>query len=85
MLSWSDPTLIKALLFVVLLSNVFIGQAVALETIKAVVPNPSDYTHADKLEDSINGEQWGFHSGPIGIPTVSSTLESQGSNRYGIR
>ena len=76
--------MIKILLGIFLISYSAFGQTDKLETIKAVDSDISDYSHVEKLEDLINGERWGFHSGPIGIPKAESTLKSQGQNDYKI-
>jgi len=72
------------LIGLILISNLAFGQSKNLETIYAVESDSSDYSHVDKLDDLINGELWGFHSGPIGIPKTKSTLQSQGQNNYKI-
>lgn len=75
----------KLLAFILaLICSFTIGRTQDLETVFAIEANPSDYSHVDKLTDLINGERWGFHSGPLGIPTATSTLESQGNNDYKI-
>ena len=70
------------LLGLILISHFAVGQTGELEIIKAVESDISDYSHVDKLDELINGERWGFHSEPIGIPNASSNLESQGQNEY---
>lgn len=76
---------IKAISFVVVLfSSLTIGRTQDFETIYAIESDPSDYSHVEKLDDLINGELWGFHSGAIGIPKAESTLKSQGQIDYSI-
>lgn len=75
---------IKIILGFIFLSNIVFGQNQDLEVVYAVESEISDYSHVGNLSDLINGERWGFHSGPIGIPSASSTLESQGENNYKI-
>ena len=70
----------KILTGLILISNFAFGQKGNLETVYAVASDSSDYSHVDQLDDLINGERWGFHSGPIGVPKAESTLISQGQN-----
>lgn len=74
----------KILIGLILISDFAFGQNAKLETVYAVESASSDYSYVDKLDDLINGEFWGFHSGPIGIPKAESTLKSQGQNDYKI-
>ncbi len=72
------------LLSFILIPNLTFGQNKKLETIYAIESDTSDYSHVNKLEDLIDGERWGFNSGPIGIPSATSTLKSQGQTDYRI-
>ncbi len=74
----------KILIGLILISNLAFGQNKKLETIYAVESDSSDYSYVDKLEDLIDGERWGFHSGAIGKPKAESTLKSQRQNDYTI-
>lgn len=62
-----------------------IGRTQNLENIRAIESDPSDYSHVENLDELINGERWGFHSGSIGSPEASSTLISQGQDNYNIK
>jgi hypothetical protein len=63
-----------------LFSTSVFGQNSELQIISAI-----ESKEAEKLTDYINGELWGYHSGPIGNPSTSSTLKSQGTNSYQIK
>jgi hypothetical protein len=60
------------------------GQNLKLEIIKSIEASSDDFAHVDKLEELIDGERWGFHSGAIGKPLATSTLISQAKNDYKI-
>ncbi|PWJ37904.1 NADase-type glycan-binding domain-containing protein [Sediminitomix flava] len=55
-----------------------------LELIKSRVANENDFVYSNTINEIIEGEKWGFHSGKIGIPYASSSLANQGSNNYTI-
>jgi len=74
----------KIIIGLILISNLAFGQKANLKTVYTVESASTDYSHVDKLDDLINGERWGYHSGSIGIPKATSTLESQGQNDYKI-
>lgn len=75
---------IKIVICFFLISNFAFAQNDRIETVFAIESDTSDYSYVERLEDLINEERWGFHSGPIGIPEATSTLESQGRNEYKI-
>jgi len=73
---------IPILIFFIFNALFTFGQDKELEIIKSSWTSSEGTENEESLEDWINGEFWGFHSGPIGIPFASSTLKPQSNNDY---
>ena len=78
-----SKTIIILVLFIFNTLSTF-GQDNKFETIISNWTPSDDKSNDETLDDWINGELWGFHSGPIGIPLASTTLKSQADNNYKI-
>lgn len=59
-------------------------QSTDLPTCHAVTVNKSSYSYVQNLAELHNDERWGWHSGSIGSPSASSTLNTSNNINYSI-
>lgn len=79
-----DQIRIIILIFLMLTIHQLIYSQTTLPQLATSLAPSDSYTYADKLEDLINGEKWGWHSDSLGFQKASSVLEGVEGIDYGI-